>query len=305
MLRSSSPRLLGLTLTLGLALASCGGPPEMTESASEQPTAVAEADQANMSPEEAAKESESGGASATDARQVKPQLIKTARLELEVESVEEAIAALGQILKQQQGDILELDHQRPQSSGGQEFASLQVRVPQANLEDTLAQFGELGQVTAETISAQDVSDQLVDLGARLRNLRQAEEALLDILDRAGSMSDVLAVSQELRSVRQEIEQIDAQRSDLENRVAYSTITIQLDALVTTYPDRNPLGQQFGQTWRAATRSLQDFTVGFLRFLLWLLIWSPYWGGIVLLVVLAKKWRKRSAMSTSPATKEST
>ncbi|MEM8637710.1 MAG: DUF4349 domain-containing protein [Cyanobacteria bacterium P01_G01_bin.54] len=292
MLRSFSSRLLGFTLTLGLALASCGGPPEVMTEATSEKAAVAEADQANFGPEGG----EAGDAPAPDAppdaQTVKPQLIKTASLVLEVESVAEAIADLGNILKQQQGDILELSHQQPDNSGGQEFASLQVRVPQARLEATLDAFSELGQVTSETISAQDVSDQLVDLGARLRNLRKAEESLLEILDRAGSMSDVLAVSQELRSVRQEIEQIDARRSDLQNRVAYSTITVQLDALVTTYPDRNPLGRQFGQTWQAATRSLQDFTVGFLRLLLWLLVWSPYWGGLMLLVFLVKKWRKQ-------------
>lgn len=280
-------QFLSCSIAIALALASCSAAPESSYGAKESAISIAEADQANN----AITTSSDNAAPGTP--RVQPQLIKTATLELDVENIENAIENLTQILQRQQGDILDLNYEQSDAENAGQFASLQVRVPQRNLDTTLKKFGALGTITRQNVSAEDVSDQLVDLGARLRNLRQAEESILKILDRAGSMNDVLTVSRELRTVRQEIEQIAAQQNNLQNQVAYSTINVQLDAIAPIISSRDPLSEQFGETWQVATRSLQDFTVIMLRFLLWLLVWSPYWGIILLSLFFSIKWRKRS------------
>ncbi|NEO83290.1 MAG: DUF4349 domain-containing protein [Spirulina sp. SIO3F2] len=298
---SSLSRLTHLLVLVGLTLIGCASPPDLASEKSV--VSSTETDQANFKTE-AAKDSESAEAVADavttpNAPRVRTQLIKTAALALEVEAVDTAIEALTEMLERQRGDVLSLNYEQPDADKVAEFVSLQVRVPQENLESTLKKFSTLGTVTRQTITAEDVSDQLVDLGARLRNLRQAEESVLKILDRTGSISEVLAVQQELQRIRQEIEQIDARRNDLQNRVAYSLIDIELDAIAPIVGTRTPLGEQFEQTWQVATRSLQDFTVVMLRLLLWLLIWSPYWGAVFVGVFLARKWRKKQKQPTNP------
>lgn len=299
MLLSAYVRLLPLTLMLGLALGSCSAAPDMaTESAAPQ--------SGDLAAEEAAPDDRGGAPDSENATARRPQLIRTATIEIEVESVDDAIAQLSTLLQQQRGDILNLSQEKPHRPGRHESAALQLRVPQENLDATLEQLSEFGNITRQEITAQDVSDQLIDLGARLRNLQRAEESLLEILDRAGGMSDVLAVSQELRNVRQEIEQIDAQRTNLQNRVAYSTINLQITAIApTTNLPSNPLGQQFSQTWQGATRSLRGFTIGLLRLLLWLLVWSPYWGIILLTVILWRKSRSKKSKAAIAPSQEST
>lgn len=294
MLHRSSSRLATFMFAIAFALASCSAATESAYKAGDSAVSVAEADQANeVNQSSAATEGKVADSAAPNSPRVQPQLIKTATLDLDVETVEDTIEELTQILRQQQGDILDLNYEQSDAENMSQFASLQVRVPQANLDATLKKFGALGTIARQNITAEDVSDQLVDLDARLRNLRKAEESILKILDRAGSMNDVLTVSRELRTIRQEIEQIAAQQKNLQNRVAYSTINVQLEAIAPLVSTRDPLGNQFNETWQVATRSLQDFTVFMLRFLLWLLVWSPYWGIILLGIFFGMKWRKRA------------
>ena len=115
----------------------------------------------------------------------------------------------------------------------------------------------------------------MDFQARLRNLRKTESTLLQIMNRSGSVGDVLKVAQELSNIRQSIEQIDAQLQSLTNRVAYSTITLQLESAVSTTTPQQPLGLQVQDTWNNATHSVGELTTDFIRLAIWLVAYSPY------------------------------
>jgi hypothetical protein len=99
--------------------------------------------------------------------------------------------------------------------------------------------------------------------------------LLQIMNRTGSVGDVLKVSQELSKVRESIEQIDAQLKSLTNRVAYSTITLQLEAAVSTTTPQQPLGLQVQDTWNNATQSVSELTTNLISLAIWLVAYSPY------------------------------
>jgi hypothetical protein len=81
------------------------------------------------------------------------------------------------------------------------------------------------EVLSEESSTQDVTSQVVDLGARIRNLQATESALQSIMARATVIKDVLAVQAELTTVRGEIEQRSAEKAHLEAQAAYSTLTV--------------------------------------------------------------------------------
>lgn len=206
--------------------------------------------------------------------QSRPQLVKTAEIVLVVKSIDDTLRQASQIVQQQQGDILGLQDDKPENSSRQK-ASMKIRVPQNRLETTLDALAKLGTVQRRNLTAEDVTDQLVDFQARLRNLRQTENSLLEIMKRSGSVGDVLKVSQELSKVRESIEQIDAQLKSLTNRVAYSTITLQLEAAVSSTTPQQPLGLQVQDTWNNATHAVGELTTGLIRLMIWLLAYSPY------------------------------
>lgn len=102
-----------------------------------------------------------------------------------------------------------------------------VRVPSENFSAMLAGASARGTVLSENTETEDVTDQLVDLNARLENLRAERDQLRRIYNRSDSTEDVLAVQERLSDVQGEIERLEAQKRSLEDRVAFSTLRVEL------------------------------------------------------------------------------
>jgi hypothetical protein len=115
--------------------------------------------------------------------------------------------------------------------------TITVRVPAGQLEDALAQFRELAlDVESENVDSQDVTEEYVDLEARLRNEQRTETELLELLasrSETGKTEDILEVHRELSNVRAQIEQIQGRMRYLENLSDMATvrITVTPDALL--------------------------------------------------------------------------
>ncbi|TAG74420.1 MAG: DUF4349 domain-containing protein [Oscillatoriales cyanobacterium] len=183
-----------------------------------------------------------------------PQLIKKAELSVVVKSIDNSTKSVTEIVKKQQGDILAFQNQKPPDSSVRQTATMQIRVPQEKLETTLNALTKLGSVENRGLTAEDVSDQLVDSEARLRNLRKSEEVVLKIMERSGSVGDVLKASQQF----------------------YSTISLTLEAAVSAQQEPEPsLGLRVQETWGQATHSVSELTLGLFSLSIWLLAYSPY------------------------------
>ncbi|MHC5935115.1 DUF4349 domain-containing protein [Nostoc sp.] len=221
----------------------------------------------------------------------RPQLIKKAAMSLTVNSVDQSIDAVSQIINKQQGDLIGLQEQQPKNDDRRYTATIQLRIPENLLESTLEQLAKLGTVESRNITAEDVGDRLVDFQARLTNLQKTEVNLQKIMDRAGSIRDVLSVAQELSNVRQTIEQINAQLKSLQNQVAYSTITLNLEAAVSSTSPQPAFGLQVQETWNNSTHSFGAFTVGLLKLGIWLIVYSPYLLIFVALIYGFSRWRR--------------
>jgi hypothetical protein len=101
-----------------------------------------------------------------------------------------------------------------------------LRVPGDRLPDALARLRQLGQVVEDAQGSQDVTDQIVDLDARLASARATEQRLTELLrGRTGKLSDVLEVERELARVRLDVERLDAEKTNVGRRVSYATIGV--------------------------------------------------------------------------------
>lgn len=276
---SSDRSLKVLSILTAIALASCASSLPNKSSAPAN-LAVLPEQAPNSTPAESAK-----------AAIPRPQLIKSAEISLQVKSIEATTKAVSDLVKQQQGDILELQDFRSDSSGIAQSVSLKLRIPQEHLDSVLETIAQLGIVKGRSLKAEDVSNQLVDLQARLKNLRQTEVQLQEILKQTGSVGDVLKVTQELSRIREAIEQIDAQLTNLKNQVAYSTIQVTLSSAIATLPPQSDLGTQIQNTWNSATNSLVGVSIGLLKLAIWLLVYFPYWL-IPLAIYLFLRRRRR-------------
>ena len=104
-------------------------------------------------------------------------------------------------------------------------AVVDYRIPAEAWEPTLAGLRALGSVRGQEITSEEVTGQVVDLGARIANLRATEAALQAIMARATRIQDVLDVQGQLTDTRGQIEELTAQKSGLEDRAAFGSLSV--------------------------------------------------------------------------------
>lgn len=156
------------------------------------------------------------------------ELIRTARVTVEVDDFEAANERLTEYARSTGGFVGD-SSRRVNGEGNDTWTvgRVTLRIPTGNYSEALAFVNETGTVRASEQSTRDVTDQVVDLEARLENLRSEREQLRTLYQRANTTEDVLAVQQELSRVQTEIERTEAQLQQLERQVAFTTITVEI------------------------------------------------------------------------------
>lgn len=118
-----------------------------------------------------------------------------------------------------------------QDSGGHlvrsDSASILIKVPASRFEYVMEGLRSMGEVLAESIRAEDVTDSLMDLNLRIDNAEKTRQRLLKILDGAQNVEDALKVEKELSRLTLEIELMKGQLKSLSGRVEMSLITVTL------------------------------------------------------------------------------
>ncbi len=103
--------------------------------------------------------------------------------------------------------------------------SITIRIPAEKFNEAVALIEEMGTVADKNISAQDVTEQHVDLKLRLKNARALMAKFTALLARAEKIADILAIEKEMARVQTQIEQLEGKLNALSNRIAYSTISV--------------------------------------------------------------------------------
>jgi cell division protein FtsL len=151
------------------------------------------------------------------------QIVKTGALSLEVADIDQSTTLAKATVAGLGGTVSQSNR-----SGSDDYltASITFRVPSARWDDTLTALHKLGsKILSEETNSTDVTSQVVDLDARLDNLKRTETALQAIMNKAVLMADVLAVQNQLTQTQGQIEQLTAQRDHLTNQAAMSTLTV--------------------------------------------------------------------------------
>jgi Domain of unknown function (DUF4349) len=165
---------------------------------------------------------------------------------------------------------------------GQRLVSgtLVVRVPERVYARVLEQLSDLGLVEAREEAGQDVSQELVDLEARIRHLEAVETQLLGFLEQADSVADALTVQSELNRVQGELEQARGRLAYLDDQVALATISLDVrerQVAVAGGDGGGPWG--IVDAWRAAG-------TGFVTVIGWIFVAAATIAPVVLLLALA-------------------
>jgi hypothetical protein len=294
-------------LALSLALVACGGGSAASAPSSEQRPAMEAAPAAPA-------QSANGGATALDQgippadapaagaqQDVQRLVIKTADLSLQVDSARDAEAALRTLVGQLGGYVVKVE-----TSGTDDYMTSQVifRVPAERFEQALSGVQGLAKkVLSRTVGGDDVTEEFVDLEARLKNLEATRDRLQSFLDKAETVDDALKVNQSLSDIQGQIEQLKGRKQFLQQSAALSTITVTLSPVPAIAPIVEDEGWQPLSVARDALRELVGFGQGLASLVIVLLVWAPVWLPLLLLVLwFTRRLRRRVAPPKAPETK---
>lgn len=166
--------------------------------------------------------------------------------------------------------------------------SISIRVPDEKFEQTLVELRNLAvRVDSESTNSRDVTEEYVDLEARLKNAEATEKQYLALLDKAESVEDMLRIYDSLSQVRLEIEQIKSQMQYLERTSSMSLISVQLEPQATAKPLVHA-GWSALEALKSAVRGIVIFGQWLGTIAIWLIIFIPVWGTVVGIIY----WRRR-------------
>src|SRR5205809_1054811 len=190
------------------------------------------------------------------------------------------------------GDVLNLTQN---GTADTRSASLTIRVPSSRVDDALQALKSLdGEVQTSGVSAQDVTDQFVDLQARLTAKQAEEQRYLAILNRASTIDEILKVDASLGNVRTQIEQLTAQINSIKGRTEFSTISMSISTLTALPGDTTSKAWDPAKTVGRALAALGAMMQVFADIVIWLIVfgWLPLLAFAIL--IFATRMRRPTA-----------
>lgn len=230
---------------------------------------------------------------------IERKIIRNADLRIEANSPEETQQKIAQIAESKGGFVIETSQTSSNvQTATRDIVNMTVRVPADKFEEAIAEIRASGsRVIQENIKGQDVTEEFIDIEARLKTQRALEAQFLEIMKRATTVEDTLNVQRELADVRGEIEKIEGRKHFLENQSSLSTIKIQLQT--PTSLAANPTG--FFYELKEALSTGFNAALNFVLFLITAIIaLLPFLLFIVLPIYLLLRyfWRKRVRRKTA-------
>ena len=165
-------------------------------------------------------------------------LIWRAWLSLEVASVSTAVAHVTDIAKKSGGYV------ETQSDSEEELADVTLRVPVESLKSAMSSLESIGNVTSRRVSSEDVTEQYVDIDARLKTMVALRDRLRALLDKAEDVKDVLAIEKELSRVQADIDSMQARLKAIKGKVDLASISVSIKRKRIL----GPLGYVFKGAW---------------------------------------------------------
>jgi len=229
------------------------------------------------------------------APEVKERLVvKESTLSLLVKSVIETQKTISKKAQELGGYLVQSNISHPEEKEAT-YGWITVRIPQEKLDEALNYFRELAvRVISETISGQDVTDEYVDIEARLATLLKTKAKFEEILAKAEKVQDILEVQRELISLQEQIDNLKGRQNYLEKSAQVSRVTIYLatDELALPYVPTEVWRPQV--IFKQAVRSLIGALRKFGTLTIWFGVYSVIWLPALVIYLIVKRWRNKKS-----------
>lgn len=187
------------------------------------------------------------------------KLIKTGHLRYEARNLAGEKAKWVALMQRWQGYI---SSERNQKYADERSTSLTLRVPAVHFDSVLQQGTQgISLFDRRQIDVSDVTDEFVDMAARLNTKKELEARYRELLKMAKTVSEVLEIEREMGSLRADIESIEGRLNVLSNQVAFSTLEV---TFYETTGTGNPFGKRLGKAFVSGWNNLLSFITGLIH-----------------------------------------
>ena len=278
-MKKSLSLLLALLMTLSLCACGAGSKSASYEYASEAPAAAYMS--ADMAAEEAgfggfavAGDANTAGTSGSDAPETDPsKIIYSASATVETTDFDGSIAKLLALVEENKGWIeassMSGANYRSIARGSSynRSASYTLRIPSDKFELLMGSLSQIGNVPYSHTYTENVTSQYYDTQARLTAYQTQETRLLEMMEKAETVSDVIAIEEKLTELRYQIESLQSALKNWDRQVSYSTIDLEVMEVSEYTPEpQQSYGQELWQALTGAFRNLGQFFKDLLVFL---------------------------------------
>jgi hypothetical protein len=227
--------------------------------------------EARPAPAESPESSESSGSEESETKAVTaPMIAQTASLTIVPANYDRTAGSIDGLVAAYGGYVQKLNSESRRDASRE--VSLTLLVPVKQMDAFLADLRKLGHVEDESRETEEVTEQYVDLDARLHSARTGEQRLLELLQtRTGKLEDVLDAERELTRVRGEIESMTGERNLLVHRVEYATVDLQLQE---QYRAQFGSGAPAGSLRNALVEGFRNLEAGAVTALTFVLAYGP-------------------------------
>ena len=224
------------------------------------------------------------------------KLIKTVNLSVETETFDELLATITEKTESFSGYIEESYTYNGSNyyGRGTRNASMTIRIPAQELDGFLSSVSEVSNVISRNDSVSDVTLQYVDMESHKKALTAEQDRLLELLEQAESVEDIITIESRLSDVRYQIESMESQLRTLQNQVSYSTVYLDIQEVEKLTPvEEQTRGEMiregFVDSLYGVGNGLLDFGTAVIIDLPYLVVWAVV---ILLMIFIIRFFRKR-------------
>jgi hypothetical protein len=248
-----------------------------------------------------AYDSGSGNASAGTVQDTSRKLITTMNINAETDDLTVTVSKVENKVKELGGYIesSNISNNASYSSKISRSASLTARIPADKLDSFVGLIEGSTNITDKSVNVDDVTLSYVDTESRKNALKTEEKRLLEILENAETVEDLITVESRLADVRYELESIESQLRSYDNRIEYSTVYLYIDEVVTFTPVEKEsvssrMGKGFMKSVDEVVEAIVEFAIWFVSHIPQILLFIIIVGLIIAIVkaVSASSKKKR-------------
>tara|TARA_R110001632_G_scaffold714_1_gene2608 strand:- start:732 stop:1601 length:870 start_codon:yes stop_codon:yes gene_type:complete len=208
------------------------------------------------------------------------KIIKTATLRFESQDLEQTHAQILSIIKEAGGYV---QNDNSGKNYSQLYHNLSVRIPTENFQSTLDAISKgVAHFDEKTIRRQDVTEEFIDLNARLKAKRALEDRYLALLAKAKNVKEMLDIERELSQIRETIERAEGRLKYLSNKVSLSTLNIQFYKTEIVTQTNTSFGAKMSNALKSGWNGIASFFLGLLS------VW-PFLILVALFAYVIRRW----------------